>query len=498
MTQGDNDDKAVRDAATDAPEVEVEVVEATPGAETAELLEAADDAASIDAADEVAPAKTMTPGVILFLVFMATTTALFVLWRVQGAGAPASASADRAGGFISAFAQTPPTQAPLADDDAADISEKSAPLEEQEAASEETTNEAESDNVLAESVSDDVASEDASAQPSASEAAADLFAADPQAVTDASEDLQPEESTDAADDNEEDRTETSAADVDDMPLTEEASPVEDVVETDGAVSEAATEAVSESVETVTAAAPQELIDENAALRAEVARLTAALEATQKNVDDRDAEMAALREQFTAALQTRTEEATAAMDEMRARFETAIRNQRAANPQTLETSRALLALRQAAAKGAPFIEELDALAALAPSLANAPDMDALRARAREGAPTIAALKKTFTGAAVEALSAAGRENATTFLGKGMAQLKSFISVRPATPQPGDTARAIISRAEAALNNDDIAGAVAELGALTGEARKAMDAWLGEAAAHARIRAYVDAINAALVQ
>jgi hypothetical protein len=77
-----------------------------------------------------------------------------------------------------------------------------------------------------------------------------------------------------------------------------------------------------------------------------------------------------------------------------------------------------------------------------------------------------------------------------------RLSSLVNWRRTDAVDGNTAEAIVARAEQRLAADDLAGAIAELEKLQGPAAAAMQGWLAEAraraaadAAVARLTAYV---------
>jgi len=149
-----------------------------------------------------------------------------------------------------------------------------------------------------------------------------------------------------------------------------------------------------------------------------------------------------------------------------------------------------ALAQAIERGGPFEAELNAVARFAPDAASIKE---LRSFASQGAPAIDALKDEFTIAAREGLAAAGRDRAGGFLARLFSRAQSLISIRPAQPRAGDSAVAIMSRAEAAVGRGDLAAALGEIETLPAAAQGAMAAWTRKA----RARAAVDSALAAML-
>lgn len=133
-----------------------------------------------------------------------------------------------------------------------------------------------------------------------------------------------------------------------------------------------------------------------------------------------------------------------------------------------TRRAVLALTlanlSAAAKGsAPFGEALAALAATAP---DDPALAALRPIADGGAPTLAELQAQFPAVLAQALAAARGAASASWSEQAWASLSSIVVVRETGEVPGESAEAVLARAELRLAEGRLAEAVGELKALTG--------------------------------
>ncbi|MEW2918607.1 hypothetical protein AB1A64_16205 [Ruegeria sp. ANG10] len=115
-------------------------------------------------------------------------------------------------------------------------------------------------------------------------------------------------------------------------------------------------------------------------------------------------------------------------------------------------------------------------------------EALSKPSTEGVATLAALRESFEPAARNALADARDADKTTGL---VAFLQRQTGARSVTPQEGDSPDAILSRAQAALSQGDIATALSELKSLPDTAQAALSDW--EQAAQTRVAA-VDAVNA----
>jgi hypothetical protein len=130
-------------------------------------------------------------------------------------------------------------------------------------------------------------------------------------------------------------------------------------------------------------------------------------------------------------------------------------------------------------GAPLGAALDDLAAA--MQADVPD--ALTA-VRDGAPTLASLQASFPDAARAALATARAEGASGEAEGGFtAFLRNQLDVRSVAPKEGNDADAVLSRAQAAINEGRLSDTLAELGALPEVARAELTEWQGLAEARA---------------
>jgi hypothetical protein len=213
-----------------------------------------------------------------------------------------------------------------------------------------------------------------------------------------------------------------------------------------------------------------------AMRSQMAEIAAALDAERARSAAMEDEINALREDFAAALDERDARAAAQWSSLRADLDKTYNVDGLAPAQLAAGIVALGALERAVNAGAPFTRELELLAGIAP---DAPAIRTLRRYAESGVPTLSALQEGFGAAARAGLAAAGVEKH----GAIAARLMGLISVRPAEPEAGDSAAAIISRAEDAVSQNDISRALDELEALPAPARDAMSAWLEQAQARA---------------
>ena len=127
--------------------------------------------------------------------------------------------------------------------------------------------------------------------------------------------------------------------------------------------------------------------------------------------------------------------------------------------------------------------------------------ALASVAEDGVLPLTELQRTFPEAARAALQAADRspDEAASPVGKFTAFLLAQTNARSLEPRDGDSADAVLSRAEAALKSGDLAATLSEIGALAEGPLSAISSWLEGAntrnaavAAVAELNSTVDAM------
>ena len=237
-------------------------------------------------------------------------------------------------------------------------------------------------------------------------------------------------------------------------------------------------------------AAQATLDEQiTALTDRVAALEARPAGSGGSVDTSDVqnEMDALREQIvemTGAAETELAEARAAAASIEENAAAAARN--AAGRAAL--SRVQTALESGAPIGAALGDLEAAIGQSAP--------DAL-INVQDGVPTLASLQDQFPDVARAALGTARSEGVsgeeTTGLG---AFLRSQLDVRSTSPQDGDSADAVLSRAEEAVRTGRLSDALAEISALPEVVRADMSDWLAQAEARADAIAAVDMLSTSI--
>ncbi len=162
---------------------------------------------------------------------------------------------------------------------------------------------------------------------------------------------------------------------------------------------------------------------------------------------------------------------------------------AASGQTQRTAFILASgqLEAALDSGQPYVSELGAVRRLAAGDAELPALLAeLEEHADEGIASKAELRVRFDDTALAVAQAAQSDVGGDWMDRAWARLRSLVTVRPVGGDvAGDSPEAHLARAEARLNEGDLASAVAELEVLEGAAAEAAAPWL--AGARARVAA-----------
>jgi len=228
-----------------------------------------------------------------------------------------------------------------------------------------------------------------------------------------------------------------------------------------------------------------------ALREETDTLAAAVSEGRQLTEQQSTRITELRNSLEQALLERDERANSEINQLRERLDK-IQTSTTGTPAGRKAAAglALLSLQRAVDEGTPYADELSVIERLAPE---AGTLTALRASANQGTPTLASLKIQFAPAVRNALAATDGKKASGILGR----FQKLISVRPATPQQGDRPAAVISRAEAKLEKDELSAAVQELSALSGGAAEAFSDWMSQAQQRIDASSAIEALNDALL-
>lgn len=174
--------------------------------------------------------------------------------------------------------------------------------------------------------------------------------------------------------------------------------------------------------------------------------------------------------------------SAEVERLRARI-AALESQGARTSEAAASAVAAAALIEASQGARPFAAELAALRAAAPDL---PELAALSRVAAEGAPTRAALAAGFPAYAARAASAARTPGADAKLDeRAIYALSRVVSVRRTSDIRSDTPDARLARAELALAEGDVPGALKALEGLPPKAQESLADWRAQAERRAEI-------------
>ena len=161
------------------------------------------------------------------------------------------------------------------------------------------------------------------------------------------------------------------------------------------------------------------------------------------------------------------------------------------------------LRDAVRGSTPFAAELQAVLDLAksPVFAGGSDLvDALTPlvpHAETGVPVLSKLQADFPNVARDIVGRGEGAGTDDWLAGIKRRVSRLISVRPLGQVVGESPAAIAARAEAALGDDDLAGAVRELSALADPAAGAARDWLAAAKARLAVRTALNQLARALI-
>lgn len=223
--------------------------------------------------------------------------------------------------------------------------------------------------------------------------------------------------------------------------------------------------VAEAVETEIAG----LADRLAAIEETTSQLGQRLEgaATAEALENVRAELTAELQDTGAQLETARGDADARLSDLSQQILLA------------QAAVAAQALADAVAAGRPFSAELQAVRALGIEEA---DLAQLAPHAETGLPSRTELRRQFSGIAEGMRQAeAPAPSDAGPLERLMHSARNIVEVRPAGPQPGESAGAVASRIEAALAASDLARALEEWQDLPEDAQAASQDWAEEARA-----------------
>ena len=145
------------------------------------------------------------------------------------------------------------------------------------------------------------------------------------------------------------------------------------------------------------------------------------------------------------------------------------------------------LREALKSSDPFVNELQALGAVAgDGLGVADALDLLRPHAEKGIPTLEELRARFDKVASGIARAAMKLEGEGWVARAVNRLAALVTIRRAADEAAlDGVEGAVARAEASLKRGDLKASISEVEALDGAAAETAAPWL--AAARARLAA-----------
>lgn len=194
--------------------------------------------------------------------------------------------------------------------------------------------------------------------------------------------------------------------------------------------------------------------------------------------------------------TRIDKLEVAVAAQEARLDQVERQARSAVKGEAAIGVAFAALAEAAAGSAPYAAPLETLR----KTADLKDVDpALSGPAETGLPSKTALASRFDAAATQALKAAAKDRAAKGEGGVADRLTGLFTLRR-VEEPGVEAMddsAILARAEARIDEGDVAASLQELAALPEAGRAAMDDWIKDAERRVAAEAALSELRARLL-
>lgn len=220
---------------------------------------------------------------------------------------------------------------------------------------------------------------------------------------------------------------------------------------------------------------------------------AALENAPSPVDELRAQIDQLRGQMTSGamapdMQAIVDQTRQQLDQTRAEAQ-ALQQEAEATAQAAGVSAALTRIAAALDAGTPYGTSLEALTSAGI------EVPPVLADNAGGLPSMLKLQQDFPAAARAGLEASlAADMGATWSERVGSFLRSQTGARSLTPREGNDPDAVLSRAEAALGNADVAGALSELGQLPLEGQGAMSDWRAEAQRRVDAEAALAALEA----
>jgi hypothetical protein len=216
---------------------------------------------------------------------------------------------------------------------------------------------------------------------------------------------------------------------------------------------------------------------------------ATLQTIQASIDEMKTKIAALAEAGTSEPPDLT-----ALTERVAKLETAI-DKGMAGSKSAAAAIAFANLSSAVAEGRPFAAEI---ATIKSFVADPGDLGPLPAYADKGIATVPELARSFAASRDAALAAASPVPSGSLIDRLLASASTLVKVkRVDEAATGDSASAVLARAEALLDKGDLAGSVKQIETLDGAPREAFSTWLDEAKARLSADAILQRLEATLL-
>ena len=213
---------------------------------------------------------------------------------------------------------------------------------------------------------------------------------------------------------------------------------------------------------------------------------ATLQTIQASIDEMKTKIAALAEAGTSESPDLT-----ALTERVAKLETAI-DKGMAGSKSAAAAIAFANLSSAVAEGRPFAAELATIKSFVA------DLGPLPAYADKGIATVPELARSFAASRDAALAAASPVPSGSLIDRLLASASTLVKVkRVDEAATGDSASAVLARAEALLDKGDLAGSVKQIETLDGAPREAFSTWLDEAKARLSADAILQRLEATLL-
>ena len=214
--------------------------------------------------------------------------------------------------------------------------------------------------------------------------------------------------------------------------------------------------------------------------------TAALETLRKEIAGLEAKLRALANaELSSGEAARLVPEIAVLAERLSKLETSLPalldavDEEAEDTKAATQAIAFANLRAAVSEGRPYAAELGTLAALSPG---AGDLGRLLDYEDKGIPTVAELTRSFKDARTAALSSPATDAGGSIIDRFVASAESLVKVRRVDADAkGDGPGAVLARAEAQLEQGNLAACVSEVETLQGAQRAAFADWLDQAQA-----------------